>query len=116
LLVDDPIVAVPVADPPPFARHVRRALYLHLPRPPAPDSEESALAARSAVRARYGKAARFLAVLPVAIASENLDVAIFDLPGPLRLYAWLSPFSGELRVMLHGGDVRSPKAAVLHAC
>jgi hypothetical protein len=70
---------------------------------------------RIAIRSLYGRAARFLASLTVTAATECLKVHIFDLPGPARIYAWLSPSAGTLLVIPHGGDIRSPKDAVMLA-
>lgn len=68
---------------------------------------------RITIRSRYGRAARFLASLTVAAATGRLRVHIFDLPGPARIYAWLSPTADKLMVIHHGGDIRSPKDAVM---
>lgn len=70
---------------------------------------------RITIRSRYGRAARFLASINVVAATERLRVHIFDLPAPARIYAWLSPVTGKLMVIPHGGDIRSPKDAVLLA-
>jgi hypothetical protein len=69
---------------------------------------------RIAVRSRYGRAASFLASLTVVVATQSLKVYIFDLPAPQRIYAWRSPVTGELVVIPHGRDARSPREAVAH--
>jgi hypothetical protein len=68
---------------------------------------------RRAIRSLYGKASRYLTAVPVATDSENLNVCLFDAPGPIRIYAWFS--SGKVMVVRHGGEITSPKSAVLHA-
>jgi hypothetical protein len=70
---------------------------------------------RIAIRSRYGRSASFLASITVAAATECLKVYIFDLPGPARIYAWMSPTAGKLTVIPHSCEVTSPKAAVLSA-
>jgi hypothetical protein len=70
---------------------------------------------RIAIRSRYGRAARFLASLSVPMPNECLKVHIFDLPGPARIYAWLSTSTGTVVVVPHGDEVTSPKAAVAFA-
>jgi hypothetical protein len=70
---------------------------------------------RIRIRSRYGRAAQFLGSLKVVSAADVLIVYIFDLPAPARIYAWLSPVTGKVMIVPHGGDVRSPKDAVAHA-
>ena len=70
---------------------------------------------RRAIRSLYGKASRYLTAVPVATHSENLNVCLFDAPGPIRIYAWFSSVTGKVMVVQHGGEITSPKSAVLRA-